>query len=215
MALTIAKFNSELGYDLAAAVAEKTKVTVVADVAGSLNNKYFQLASGGSAVVTHHVWFNVNGAGVNPAPGTIAVPVAVATNATATVVAAAVAVALDGLAEFVATSLNNVVTVTNAATGHAAEAVNVNAGVVVEVLAQGRADDQRYVLPYAAFIANPAPDLTAESDQFGYIWKTLAAGYRMTGMTFAYDGANKVVLVIGDSVKFAGLTGVAGAYIPA
>ena len=215
MALTIAKFDNELGYDLAAAVAEKTKIVVVKDVAGSLNNKYFQLASATNGVVTHHVWFNVNGAGVDPTPGTIAVPVAVATNATAAVVAAAVALALDGLAAFVATSVDNVVTVTNAAIGHAADAVDVNSGVVVTVLAQGRAADQRYVLPYAAFIAYPITDLTAESDQFGYIWKTLATGTRMTGMTFAFDGTTKVVLVIGDSVKFAGLTAVAGAYIPA
>lgn len=212
MALTIAQFNKELGYDLALAVAEKTKFVMVADVAGSLNNKYFQLSDGG--VLSHHVWFNVNGAGVDPAPGTVAVPVAIATNASSADVATAVALALDGLAEFIATASDNVVTVTNAATGHADDAVVGTSSVVISVLEQGRAVDQRYVLPYAAFIAHPNPDLTAESDQFGYIWETLALGTRMTGMTFAYDGVTKVVLVIGDSVKFAGLTAVAGSYIP-
>lgn len=212
MALTIAQFDAELGYGLSPAVAEKTKFTMVADVAGSLNNKYFQLSDGG--VLSHHVWFNVNAAGVDPAPGTTAVPVALATDATASDVAAAVALALDGLAEFVAVANNHEVVVTNAVTGDAADAVVGTSSVAIEVLAQGRAVDQRYVLPHAALLAHPAPDMTAESDHFGYIWETLATGTRMTGMTFAFDGVTKVVLVLGDSVKFAGLLAVAGSYNP-
>lgn len=212
MALSIAQFDSELGYTHAVAVAEKSKVTCKADVAGSLNNKYFQISDGG--VLSHHVWFDVNGAGVDPAPGTIAVPVAVATNASAATVATAVAAAVDALAAFVAVASNNTVTITNAATGHADTLVVGTSGFTVEVLEDGRAADERFVIPYADLVANPNPDLTSESDHFGYVWNTLAAGYRMTGMTFAFDGATKVVLVIGDVVKYNGLLAVANSYVP-
>lgn len=73
----------------------KYRVTTVADVAGSLNNKYFIFAYGNN--LTAGVWFNVSGAGVVPA-GALAqdtqIEVAISTGATAGAVATALRAAL-------------------------------------------------------------------------------------------------------------------------
>lgn len=91
----------------------------VADVAGSLNSKYFLLQDEASAHL-YYVWINVNSAGVDPAiAGRTGVPIAVATGATAgtigTAIASAVA-ALNGSASF-STSGTTTVTITNLTAG--------------------------------------------------------------------------------------------------
>lgn len=91
-------------------------IVVRADVAGNLNNKYFYLNSANSGV-GYYVWFNVNGAGVDPAiAGRTGVPVAIATGAIAADVGAAVTTAVTALAEFDAAGTTTV-TVTNSAGG--------------------------------------------------------------------------------------------------
>jgi len=73
-------------------------VLCVPDVAGSLNDKYFDLNSTDTSFdeVKHYLWLNVNSAGVDPAiAGQTGIEVAVATGATAIVIAAAIKVAVD------------------------------------------------------------------------------------------------------------------------
>lgn len=126
----------------ATAAAEVTNITFVADSAGSLNNKYFFLATGGSAVHTHYVWFNINSAGTDPGlSGLTAVAVAGATGATAATLADAAATAIDALAGFIATDASGVLTVTNAATGGAHDAedgpTGSSTGFTFDVTTQG------------------------------------------------------------------------------
>lgn len=93
-------------------------IQCVADVASSLNNKYFLVYTALNAI-KYHVWFNVAAAGTDPAPGgSTALPVAISANASASTVATAVAAALDGLAGFVSTASGNIVTNTNASIGY-------------------------------------------------------------------------------------------------
>lgn len=77
-------------YDLpftTAGVAEATDITVVADVAGSLNSTFFNFWTGNDRIA-YYVWFNVNSAGVDPAPaGKTGIQVALATGDTANTVA--------------------------------------------------------------------------------------------------------------------------------
>jgi hypothetical protein len=83
-------------------VKEVVTITTIADSSGSLNNKYFLLSD------THYVWFNVNGAGGDPAlSGLTGIEVPIPTDATEDDVATALRSALD-------TALSNV-TVTGAA----------------------------------------------------------------------------------------------------
>jgi len=117
---------------------EKSQVTALADVAGSLNNKYFLLKSAADAT-SYYAWLDVNGAGVDPAPGGTGIPVAVATNATATVVAAAIAAAIDGLGDFVSSNLGAVITIENAIVGTATDASAGTSGFAISILTQGSA----------------------------------------------------------------------------
>lgn len=76
---------------------ECATVVATADVASSHNNDYFFLYNFNN--VKHHVWMNVGGAGVDPAPaGSTPIEVAFAANASAATVAAAIAAAIDAFA---------------------------------------------------------------------------------------------------------------------
>lgn len=117
---------------------EKTQVTTVADVAGSLNNKYFTLHSAANAT-SYYVWYNVNGAGVDPAPGGTGIMVAIPTGASATAVALATATAVDLNVDFVANNNANNVFITNAAVGIATDATAATSTFTIAILVQGSA----------------------------------------------------------------------------
>lgn len=100
-------------------VAQVQKVTCVADVSSSLNNKYFFIYS--ASGVKGYVWFNVATAGTDPAPaGFVEVAeIALSANATAASVASAVQTGIDSHAQFTASVSGGVVTVTDVANGYA------------------------------------------------------------------------------------------------
>lgn len=104
-------------------VMQRELITCVADVAGSLNNKYYLFYTPAGA--KHYVWLNVNSAGTDPAvSGGTAHEVAVATAATAAVVAAAIAAVVGAVAGFDATSDGAVVTVDHTTAGQAMPATD-------------------------------------------------------------------------------------------
>jgi hypothetical protein len=118
---------------------EVSSVTCVADVSGSLNNKYFNLNSAYNRQA-YYVWYDVNSAGVDPAlSGKTGVKVSVATNDTATAVATATAAAITALADFNASSSAAIVTVTNAVGGPATDLTDGAApsGFTLSVTTQG------------------------------------------------------------------------------
>lgn len=120
-----------------AAAAEVSSVTAVADVAGSLNNKYFLISS---PSVNYYVWYNINSAGVDPAvAGRTPLEVAAATGATAAAVATATRAVLDAHAAFVCPApVGAVMTVTNAVAGAAPDTAAGNSGFTVGTTTQGR-----------------------------------------------------------------------------
>lgn len=105
---------------------EKSTITTVADVSGSLAGKYFDLRDRTGLV---RVWFNQIGASPATTPpsagGGRLLPVDFATNATNIAMAVNIALALDEDDEFIATSASNVVTITDQYTG---TRTNVSAG---------------------------------------------------------------------------------------
>ncbi len=110
-------------------------ITTVADVAGSLNSKYFLYSS---QTTNYYVWMNINSAGVDPmVAGRTGVEVAAATGVTAANLATAIASAMDALATVVSTSLSNVVTATNSAAGPFIAASAGNSGFTVTPTAGG------------------------------------------------------------------------------
>lgn len=131
--------NTAIIVNVGEGTAEVSSVTCVADVSSSLNNKYFLLNSAYDRR-KYYVWYSVDDAGVDPAvSGRTGVKVDIAENATATAVATATKNALDALADFVATSLAAVVTVTAAAGGPADDVVDGTAptGFTLSVTTQG------------------------------------------------------------------------------
>lgn len=118
-------------------VPQVTTVQCVADVSGSLNNKYF-LISAGDGGSDYYVWFNVSGGGVDPAlSGKTPIPVAISTNDTASTVATAVQTAVDAEADFGATVLTDTVTITNALGGVTVDGSAGNSGFTVTVTTKG------------------------------------------------------------------------------
>lgn len=96
---------------------QQQTVTTTADVASSHNNDYFVLYNAKDET-KYHVWYNVGGAGVDPAPpGSTPIMVAIAVNATAIAVAMATALAIDAVQGFASCSSSNVVTITNTQPG--------------------------------------------------------------------------------------------------
>lgn len=72
-----------------------TSVGCLADSAGSLNNKYFTIRNDPDNA-KYHVWFNVNGAGVNPAPAnSTGIEIPVDTNDSAEIVATAIKLVIN------------------------------------------------------------------------------------------------------------------------
>lgn len=96
--------------------AQVETITTVADVASSLNNKYFMLHTPAGA--KYYVWMNVNSAGTDPAiAGATEVEIAIPTASTAAAVATAIQTALDALTPFIATVSQNVVSITHSTIG--------------------------------------------------------------------------------------------------
>lgn len=123
--------------------AQVQKVTTVADVSGSLNNKYFIIYAQGDSV-KYYVWFNVNSLGTDPSlAGYTGIEVAIATNATASVVATAIAAAIDASAAFSASAVGAVVTFTHATYNWNTPAVDSASatGFTFSVYTQGEAQD--------------------------------------------------------------------------
>lgn len=97
-------FKSFLPYQPAGTVVSSsplntiTNVTLVADSAGSLNSTWFKFYSAGN-VAGFYVWYNINSAGVDPAPsGLTGIQVTGATNASAATLATATITAINASA---------------------------------------------------------------------------------------------------------------------
>lgn len=99
-------------------VMQQEKITCVADVSSSLNNKYFMFYTAGGT--KNYAWFNVAAGGSDPAvPGGTANAVAISANASASSVASALAAVLTAVSGFDATSDGAVVTLVATAAGYA------------------------------------------------------------------------------------------------
>lgn len=107
--------------------AAATDVTLVADVAGSLNSTYFTFNTAGD-LYPYYVWYNINSAGVDPAPaGRIGIQVAGATGASANTLATATRAAITAAvptSQVVVSGATSHVIITNSQPGLATAAAN-------------------------------------------------------------------------------------------
>ena len=108
------------------------QIKLVADVADSLDGKYFTLMG------THYVWFD-GVAAVDPAPaGLTAIPVAYSTGDSAATLAGLVQAAIDADAGFSASVSDDVVDVIAAAVGEVSDSADVDSGVSVTICRKGK-----------------------------------------------------------------------------
>ena len=99
-------------------IMQSENITFVADVAGSLNSKYFNFYTPGG--VHHYAYFSINSAGVDPAvAGSTGHVIAGATGASAATLATAAAAVLDIVAGFDCTASDVVITLVGTVAGYA------------------------------------------------------------------------------------------------
>jgi hypothetical protein len=120
---------------------EISKAITVADVAGSLNNKYFTFFDGVSD--QYYIWYNVSGGGTDPAPAGTGIEVAISTGATADTVATETASAVltaapDNFNLVVATGQPTWLTITNVDDLSVTDISSGTSGFSVSVTQQGR-----------------------------------------------------------------------------
>lgn len=96
------------------------KITAIADVAGSLNNKYFILPTANCTTI-YVVWFNINSAGTQPKIGSNVTYVEItgATNVTNLTLGASMRTDLGALTEFTASGTGADCTLTDGTSGAA------------------------------------------------------------------------------------------------
>lgn len=97
---------------------QSENITCIADVSSSLNSQYFMFYT--PAGVKHYAWYNVGGAGTDPAvAGATANAVAISANASASAVASATQAVLDAISGFDCSVDGAVLTLVRTAAGYA------------------------------------------------------------------------------------------------
>jgi len=136
--LNLFKYNSSNLREVITGQEETTEITVLA--AASMTTGDYWTLNAANDSTEYYVWYNIATGGGDPAPsGKDAIEVTVGGSDTAAQVATATASAIDALDGFSASASDAVVTVTNTSAGETTDAADVNAGVTVEVTAQGAA----------------------------------------------------------------------------
>lgn len=129
--------TAPLDIDSTAAVSESETITTVADVAGSLNNKYFYLNDITINNTFYYVWLNVDGTGVDPVvSGKTGISVGITTGDSANAVASKIATKINSTAGFGAAALANVVTIVHTP-GTCVPMSDINTGFAFAVLTTG------------------------------------------------------------------------------
>lgn len=121
---------------------QTTKIISVADVAGSLNNKYFLVNSALNKVL-FYIWLNVDSGGSDPMiAGRTGVEVQISSGDSAEVIAVAIRIYINSLVGtyFTATSSGNSVTITNKIIGATDQAVDGNTGFAISTETLGESE---------------------------------------------------------------------------
>ncbi len=121
---------------------QTTKIISVADVAGSLNNKYFLVNSALNKTL-FYIWLNVDSGGSDPMiAGRTGVEVQISSGDSAEVIAVAIRIYINSLVGtyFTATSSGNSVTITNKIIGATDQAVDGNTGFVISTETFGESE---------------------------------------------------------------------------
>jgi hypothetical protein len=176
--LTITNGDVTNTYSFVTGLQEIASIVTVADVANSLNGKYFLLNSVKNA---YYVWFETTTATDPAISGRTGIKVSISTGATATTVATRLRDKLTGyLDDFILSGATNTVTVTNFDTGVTPDAVDFNTGFAISTTQQGRGEriqpqiTEVVTVGGASYVSSGTADYftlntTLNKNQF-YIW---------------------------------------------
>lgn len=132
------------------AVKEESTCDLGTRTPAQLANKYFTISS---HTVNYYVWFNLDAAGVDPAPvSKTGIEVAITTGQSTATMAAAAAAAIDALIAFFASATGTVITIINVIPGSATDIGlgTLTTGVTVNVTTQGVTGSTPEVMPVGA-----------------------------------------------------------------
>ncbi len=117
-------------------VEEAWCVDTIADVAGSLDGKYFKLGKAGQSTFSHYVW--LDGGGVDPAPvGLTGIAATITDDDSAATIATAIKTAVDADTDFEAVVDGNHVTIYCAVAGDSAGAEDEDTGFTFTQASEG------------------------------------------------------------------------------
>jgi hypothetical protein len=159
--LTASVAAAVAGFRVIVETPEITLFTAVADVASSLNNTYFTFNKTSGAF---YVWYNVGGAGVDPAPGGTGIMVSIAANATAAQVATATISALASHGGAAVVGQSTQFRITNTVGGVVADSSAGTSGFTVLTEQQGAASSNGS--NHNISLANTTDTFTASAQHF-------------------------------------------------
>lgn len=118
--------------------AEVRHIDFVADNSASLNDTYFTLQSA-YGMQNYHVWYNVDGAGIDPSPvGSAGIEVLIQEDETAEIVALATKLSLQSFPEFEAKNMSDIrLRISNSEKGLADNTVDGGTGFVIDTVQEG------------------------------------------------------------------------------
>lgn len=145
--VTITNGTTTNTYTFVTGVQEVTNITCVADVANSLNGKYFSINSANDQE-QFYVWFDTNGSGVDPAiANKTGIKVYLSTGDVANTVALKITNTLNSYVDqFSVTNSTNTITITNINYGSSTDATMNTSGFTLGSITQGRGEGSTQVL---------------------------------------------------------------------
>lgn len=133
----------------AGTAAEKTRISVLADVAGSLNNKAFTLNTAEDEQ-EFYVWYNVDNTGTDPAiAGKCPIEVPISTNDNRTMIALATKLYLEATKLFTANNNKGILTIENIELGVTTPTADIDTGFTITSTSTGVTERTKCIdLPY-------------------------------------------------------------------
>ncbi len=195
-------------YTFITPVAEVRTVQCVADIAGSLNSKYFYLNSAKN-VNQYYVWYNVNSAGVDPAvSGKTGIEVPLATGATANTVATTTRNVINQYDEFNTSLAVPTITITNSTKGICTDSLDGGAptGFTITTTVQGAGENSTLV-SRAGDVSSGSPTITNISSTADLEIGMYVSGTGIaTGSKILSKTATTITLTINATATNAGVT---------
>lgn len=189
---------------------EITEIETIADIAGSLNDKYFYINSAEDDEL-FYVWLNVDSSGTDPAiSGRIGIEVPLTSGDSSNNVAAAVKIYVGNQRNFTTSRSNDKVKVENIKLGETTNSSDINTGFSISIEQEGETDIIKTVTPHDSdniiYSFNEVDKrFEIENDRYNKIFPLIESSGFLSGETFDKVEAVVVSSIITDLNFYDGL----------